>query len=244
MVSPRYSCASRPTADGLDPQREVLADQGDLRALVGEVAGHREDPGVVVAEPEAGGQRVGVGVVELDPDRAALLTDRHRLVEPTVGDPQLVEHPQRRAREVAELGVVPLALQLGDHHDGQHHLVLLEAPQRPGIGQQDAGVEHVGTDELFGGRLRRAGLGRHGHSSQTGTRTRRPVLNSPAAGPGGRPKAGVPASTHDPQRTAGQVWIVLAQDSGLPIRRASPPADAANVRRGEGRAGATRPTTR
>ena len=42
---------------GLDPHRQVLGDQRDVVALVGEVAGHGQDPGVVVAEPEAGGQR-------------------------------------------------------------------------------------------------------------------------------------------------------------------------------------------
>ena len=143
----------------LDPQRQVLGDQRDVEALVGEVAGHREDPGVVVAEPEAGRQRRRVGVVELDPERAALVADRHRLVEPAVLDPQLVEHPQRGAGEVAQLGVVPLALQLGDHHDRQHDLVLGEALQRPGIGQQDAGVEDVGADA---GRGFGAGLGSGG----------------------------------------------------------------------------------
>ena len=87
-------------ADGgrLDPQRQVLGDQRDVVALVGEVARHREDPGVVVAEPEAGRQRVGVGVVELDPEGAALVAHRHRLVEPAVGDPQLVEHAAARVR--------------------------------------------------------------------------------------------------------------------------------------------------
>ena len=42
---------------GLDPQRHVLGDQGDVVALVGEVVGDGQDPGVVVAEPEARGQR-------------------------------------------------------------------------------------------------------------------------------------------------------------------------------------------
>ena len=154
-------------ADGrrLDPHRQVLGDQRDQVALVGEVARHREDPGVVVAEPEAGRERVGVGVVQLDPDRAAGLADRDRLVETPVADPQLVEHPQRRPREVAELGVVPLALELRDHHHREHHLVLLELAQRRGIGQQDAGVDHVGTACAGGARGARCWAGRcdHGH---------------------------------------------------------------------------------
>ena len=87
------------------------------------------------------GSDVGVGVVQLDADRAAVVTDRHRLVEPAVGDPQVVEHAQGRPREEAQLGMVALALQLGDHHDRQHDLVLGEALQRAGVGEQHAGVE-------------------------------------------------------------------------------------------------------
>ena len=137
----------------LDPQRQVLGDQGDGVPLVGEVAGDRQDPGVVVAEPEAGRQGVGVGVVELDPDRPALVAHRDRLVEPAVVDPQLVEHAQRRSREEPQLGMVPFALELGDDHDRQHHLVLVEPLQRTGVGQQDARVEH----ERAGGRCGGAG---------------------------------------------------------------------------------------
>jgi hypothetical protein len=84
-------------------------------------------------------------VVELDAQGAAQVPDRHRLVEPAVLDPQVVEHPQRRPGEVAELGVVPLALELGDDDDRQHHLVLGEAVHRARVGEQDRGVEHIGT---------------------------------------------------------------------------------------------------
>ena len=126
---------------GLDAQRQVLGDQRDGVALVGQVARHGEDPGVVVAEPEARRQRGGVGVVELDADRAAVVAHRHRLVEAAVGDAQVVEHAQGRAREEAQLRMVTLALQLGDHHHRQHHLVLREPLQRAGVGEQHAGVE-------------------------------------------------------------------------------------------------------
>ena len=78
--------------------------------------------------------------------RAAAVADRQRLVEAAVLDPQVVEEPQRRAGEVAELGVVPLALQLGDDDDREDDLVLVEALQGAGVGQQDAGVEDVGAD--------------------------------------------------------------------------------------------------
>ena len=44
-----------------------------------------------------------------------------------------------------------------------------------------------------------------GHPSRTGARTPRPALLT-RSGPGGSPKAGVPAPTRDPQRTR---WSVV-----------------------------------
>ena len=189
-----------PDRGRLDPQRQVLRDQGDGAALVGEVARHGQDPGVVVAEAEAGRQRVGVGVVELDPDRAALLADRDRLVEATVDDPQLVEHAQRRAGEEAQLRVVPLALQLGDHDHREDDLVLVEPLQRPRVGQQDAGVEHEGAIGCGMGVERGAlGLLGRGRHEVTPHGTARALLARSlvhADGPGRHPKAGVPAPVH------------------------------------------------
>ena len=88
------------------------------------------------------GQHARVGVVELDAQRAAL-ADRNGEVEPAVLDAQLVEMTQRLPGEVADLGIVALALELGDHHDGDHDVVLGEAEERPRIAQQHRGVEHV-----------------------------------------------------------------------------------------------------
>ncbi len=130
---------------GLDPQRQVLGDQRDPVTFVGQVVGHRQDPGVVVTEPEAGGERRRVGVVELDPDGATFHTDRHRSVEAPVFHTQFVEHAQRRTREIAQLGVVAFGLELGNDDHRKDDLVLGEPPQRAGIGQQHAGVEDVGT---------------------------------------------------------------------------------------------------
>jgi len=62
----------------LDAHREVLADEHDRRALGTVVERHREDPRVVVAQPEAGGQHHRVGVVELDLERAAVGVDGYR----------------------------------------------------------------------------------------------------------------------------------------------------------------------
>ena len=105
-------------------------------------------------------------------------------VQPAVLDPQVVEQPQRLPGEVAELGVSPLGLQLGDHDDGQHHLVLVEAQQRERVGEQDAGVEHEGA--------RRSALARAVRSHAPGPagsgRTRR-VARGPGPGREGRSPA-------------------------------------------------------
>ena len=157
---------------GLDPHRQVLGHQRDVGALDGEVVGDREDPRVVVAEPEARRQRGGVGVVQLDPDGAAGVTDGDGLVEPAVQDAQLVEGPQGGTGEVAELGMVALALQLGDDHDRENDLVLVEPAERAGVGEQDAGVQ----DERAGSRLRCGGapLCSHGSTPRRPTRALAP----------------------------------------------------------------------
>ncbi|OPZ53667.1 MAG: hypothetical protein BWY91_01874 [bacterium ADurb.BinA028] len=129
---------------GLDPHRQVLADDGDVVAVGGEVLGHREDPGVVVAQPKSRGQDVRVRVVELDAHRAAEVADRQGAIQPTVRHPQVIEHPQRRPGEVAQLRVVAFGLQLGDDDDREHHLVFGEPRYRSRIGQQDRRVQNVG----------------------------------------------------------------------------------------------------
>ena len=52
---------------------------------------------------------------------------------------------QRRTGEVAQLAVVPLALKLGDHHNREHDIVLIETPHRMRIAQQHGGVDDVGA---------------------------------------------------------------------------------------------------
>ena len=92
----------------------------------------------------------------------------HRGVEPAGRDAQVVEHPQRRAGEVAQLGVVPLGLQLGDHHDGQDDLVLLEPGDGPWVREQDGGVEHVGATRLLPGTCGRCRSRARGHGRSWG----------------------------------------------------------------------------
>ena len=82
-------------------------------------------------------------MIQLDPDRAALIADRQVGVQPAVRDPEVIQMPQGLAGEVTELGVVALGLQLGDHHDRQHDPVLGKPAEGSRVRQQDAGVEDV-----------------------------------------------------------------------------------------------------
>ncbi len=141
----RYSSATRPTAAALTRSGMSLVTSVTSRPSAASAERHGQDPGVVGVGPEADRQHRLVGVVQLHPQRAALVVDGQRLVQPAVLDPQVVQDPQRVAGEPAELGVVPLALQLGDHHQRQDHLVLGETQDRPRVGQQHRGVDHIGT---------------------------------------------------------------------------------------------------
>ena len=245
-VSPRYSCASRPTAEALIRSgRSLLTRVTSKPSLARLWATARIRVSLSPSRKPEGSDSASVWLSSTRM-RAAVLADRHRLVEPAVLDAQLVQHAQGRAGEVAQLGVVALALQLGDHHDGEHHLVLLEALQRPGVGQQHAGVEHVGPDGLRAGCVSRGWdeLGCVGTDSPLADRH---VHSSPRSsihlrGPGECPEAGVPASANDHQHAAGRPAVVRSRP-GLPMRRASPLAvDRESTPRQGGRSGETRPT--
>ncbi len=80
-------------------------------------------------------------MVELDPNGAAGVVDRQRLIQPAVREPEVIEQVQRLAREPAELGMVALGLELGDDDDRKDNLVLGEPGHGRRVGQQDAGVE-------------------------------------------------------------------------------------------------------
>ena len=105
----RYSSASRPTIDALSrsgrslvttvtsrPSAARLRATARMRWSLSSPAQRRREPG-------------RLGVVELDPQRAALLVGRHRPQQRAVLEPQVLEHPQRLAGRPAELGVVALA---------------------------------------------------------------------------------------------------------------------------------------
>ena len=72
-----------------------------------------------------------------------LIADFDRKVQPPVLDPELVEMPQSATREIAELGVVALRLELRDHHDRQDDRVLREAEQGLRVAEQHRCVEHI-----------------------------------------------------------------------------------------------------
>jgi len=75
----------QPHGGGLDPHRQVFADQHHISTLMRVVQGDRKDPGVVVAQPETGGQPVDVGVIQLDAQVAAFRVDADQIVEPAIG---------------------------------------------------------------------------------------------------------------------------------------------------------------
>ena len=201
----RYSSVSRPDRGGLDPQRHVLGDQADVAALGAQVQRDHHDPAVVAVVAEAGRQHRRVAVVELDVQRAAVLADRHRRVEPAVGHPQVVEDPQRLAGEPAQLGVVALVLQFTDHDEREHHVGVAEAQQRTGVGEQDGGVEDVRTasGHEFDSR------GAHGTPPLEGGRA---PAQRPGAGPPGR---------RTRQHQPGLPWTARA--ARHPLRTLGPP---------------------
>ena len=130
----------------LHAHRQVLGDHSDVVALFAEVRGHGEDAGVVVVQPEAARQHLVVGVVELHAHRAAGLIDADRLVELAVHHAQVVQHAQRRPREIAQFRMVAFRLELRNHHHRQHHRVFGESLDGARVRQQDGRVKHVGLD--------------------------------------------------------------------------------------------------
>ena len=196
----------------LQAQREVLRDDDDVVALQAQVLGDGEDAVVVVVgrhrRREAGGRLV----VQLDAERAAPLVDRVRHRERPVGQPQALEMAQRMAGGPAQLGVVALRLQLHEHDDRDHHLVLVEAHERPRVSEQHRRVEHVGAGTR---RIRSQRVVEHispkrdgSHQVRSaddirgGTAAWRVTVNHLIASP--RPTGGPPANVHPPDTSGSQ----------------------------------------
>ena len=134
----------QPERGGLHPQRQVLADQDHVLALGGQAAGDGEDAGVVVPEPEARREHLGVAVIQLNPDGAVGVPDGQVIIEAAIGDSQVVQVPKRLASEEPQFGMMTLSLQFGDHHDGQDHAVFREPADGARVSEQHAGVQDVG----------------------------------------------------------------------------------------------------
>src|SRR3984957_15353086 len=135
----------QPDRRRLDSQRQVLADKDHVVALVGEGASYREDARVVVPEPEPGREDLRVEVVELYAGGAAEVADLNLGVQAAVLEPEVIEVPEGLAGEVAQLRGGTFRFELGDDHDRQNHVMLIESRECIRVSEQDARVEDVGT---------------------------------------------------------------------------------------------------
>ena len=122
----------QPDRRGLDPHRQVLGDQGDVPALGGEVAARRRGCGSrcrrAGSRPAATDRSVWFSSTRRVPPSSPIGTGSSSRPCLTRRSSSM---PQRLPGEPAELGVVPLALQLADHDQRQHHLVLAEPRRGP-----------------------------------------------------------------------------------------------------------------
>jgi len=96
-------------------------------------------------------------VIQFHFDRAAHVVDRQLGVQPAVLNAEVVQKAKRLAGEVPQFRMMALGLQLGDDDDRQDHEVLIEPAEGGRVGEQDAGVEHVGSDLAAGPPSGRAG---------------------------------------------------------------------------------------
>ena len=202
-----YSSAASPTAaaftrSGMSLVTSTTSPRPAAPPLGGEVERAGEDPAVVGVAAETGGEHLRVGVVELDVQGGTAGPDRDRGVEAAVQDAQLVELAQRGAGEPAELGVVTLALQFGDDHQREDHLVPVEPGQRPRVGQQDRGVEHVTAGGAVGHGCSLAGAAPHPRLRWAGRPWRGPRATRTCRA--GRAREGrVPALSCEPSAASG-----------------------------------------
>ncbi len=135
----------QPHRTGLHAQRNVLGHQHRVVALRPEVQGTGQDAVIVGVIAKTRRQHRRVRVIQLDLQGAAVFVGGHRQVQAFVPVAQILQLAQRRAGEPTQFGVVPLGLQLVDHHQRQHNGVLGEFPQRMRVGQQHRRVQHVGA---------------------------------------------------------------------------------------------------
>jgi hypothetical protein len=122
----RYSSAARPTIDALRRSGRSL-----VTTVTSAPSADRFLATARLRQPRE------VLVVQLDAERAAGVVHRQRLGQGAVLEAQALECAQRLPGRPAELGVVALGLDLGEHHDREHDVVLLEPLQGSWVGQQD-----------------------------------------------------------------------------------------------------------
>ena len=148
--SARYSSAASPTAEALTRiGRSLLTTVTSKPSSDRFLATDRMRVSLSPSRKPAGSE---LGSVWLSSTRSVPPSSPtgHRGVEPPLADPQVVEQPQRLPGEVAQLGVVPLGLELGDDDHRQHDLVLLEPQHGARVGQQDGGVEDERRGQVGG----------------------------------------------------------------------------------------------
>ena len=135
--------------------------------------------------------------------------------------PKLVEHPQGFPREVAQLRVGSLGLELGDHHDRQHDLMLAEPAEGARVGEQDIRVENVGAGGALGS----------DHVNSSRTRLASIARSWLSAGPGRFPRArSTPAEvSHVASRNARLPHLAV----GLTVRRVATRATTTRQTSGE-----------
>ena len=141
-----YSSADRPTAPAFTRSGMSLLTNVTRLPSAARLAAQVRIRESLRLGPEARGQHRRVAVVQLDMQRAALRPNGNRLIQPSVLEPQIVEHPQCLPGEPAQLMMMPLGFQFADDHQRDHDFVLGKPRGRPRIGQQHGGVEHIGPD--------------------------------------------------------------------------------------------------
>jgi hypothetical protein len=131
---------------GLDAQGGVLGDQHRGGAVLGQAQAGGEHAMVGGAGIEDLGEAIRRQAVGLDAQGAPAGQGDGLPEAAGPGGPLLLEEPDGPAGIGSHLVEAPLlAVQLLHHHQRDHHVVLLEAQGGGGIGQQHAGVEHVGA---------------------------------------------------------------------------------------------------
>ena len=135
----------KPDHAGLETERQVLGDEGDVESFASQVVRDGEDAVVVGLRSQCFGQWLGGGVVELDANRAAVLVDRQLLEERRVSFSEFLETSKRGPCRPSEFRMVAFGFQFGQDDQRKNDGVFLELSEGLRFAQQDRCVEDVGT---------------------------------------------------------------------------------------------------